>query len=927
MSFGTSSGQVPRYTSLQIQTATATVPIPLCYGKVRTAPNLIWYGDFTSKDAGKGMGKGFGSPQAYDYHASLIMALSEGPINGIFAAWVNNSKTSNWASLGFTLFVGTRPFQAPWSYLVTKHPTQADGYPGVAYLAAANYDLGESPTTPSHNFEIGALLYDTAGLGTGDADIAEVANDFLTVDLYGVLFPSSAIDSASLFSGPNAHTTGDNALQTWCRAMGWGISAALTSQEPASTILQRWADIANCALVWTGSALKFIPWADQPVTGNTYVFVPSFPSIYTLTDADFQHEDGQDPVILQRMDPADAFNSYVFSCTDRSNDYANAPATWQDQGLIDQFGLRPNSTIQALEVCSVAMATQMVQIYGQRIAYTRNKYTFHTGPEYCLAEPMDCLTLVDAVFGTFSVLIEEVAEQDDGSLEFTVQEFPGTTGTAPANAAQSVSNTPQNALVDPGPVNPPVIFEPDATLSAGVPQVWIAASGGVGGVNNPDWGSADVWIGTDGVNFTNVGVLAPSAQQGLLTAGLPAYGGANPDTVNTLAVDLAESNGSLVSVSSTNAAGGANLAYVDGEILTFETATLVSGNAYHLTNLYRGLGGTTAASHSSGTKFALLDASVFKYNLPPGFIGQTLHVKLQSRNIYGGAPQDLSTCTDYTYMIAGTGYTSQPPGSIFVSGPPGAPSGFTATPAAGANVLAWTAPGSGGTVAEYEIWAIHGSSGPFSSATQIGSTTSTGWVHTGLPGLDTWRYWVVAVNSAGSSAPAGPANSTTLNAGGGTTTHFGSGAPVTLFSEGDLYFDTSTAPYTEWVQHSGAWELAGGSGLPKNFAFFAEGLLAPNELLAEWEMPETLVIDDTNATTFFNTNWPATANTDLPLKALIAGVWTLIGNLHLPASATSGSLVISSNPYTLPAHTRLQLLAPASPDATAADYYGLIQGT
>lgn len=36
-------------------------------------------------------------------------------------------------------------------------------------------------------------------------------------------------------------------------------------------------------------------------------------------------------------------------------------------------------------------------------------------------------------------------------------------------------------------------------------------------------------------------------------------------------------------------------------------------------------------------------------------------------------------------------------------------------------------------------------------------------------------------------------------------TWFGTGAPTALQREGDLYFDTTSAPYAGYVQHSGAW--------------------------------------------------------------------------------------------------------------------------
>lgn len=46
----------------------------------------------------------------------------------------------------------------------------------------------------------------------------------------------------------------------------------------------------------------------------------------------------------------------------------------------------------------------------------------------------------------------------------------------------------------------------------------------------------------------------------------------------------------------------------------------------------------------------------------------------------------------------------------------------------------------------------------------------------------------------------------------GVTSYFGTGAPVTLHTNGDLYFDTTAAPYVEYVQNAGAWvQVAGGS--------------------------------------------------------------------------------------------------------------------
>ncbi|MGD0023417.1 MAG: hypothetical protein ABSC37_02155, partial [Xanthobacteraceae bacterium] len=87
---GSSQSTTPDYTGLQIQTAVNTLPIPIVWGMSKLAPNIIWYNDFqTYPPAGSGgSGKGSlfssgSSSGSYTYSASVIMALCEGPIEGI----------------------------------------------------------------------------------------------------------------------------------------------------------------------------------------------------------------------------------------------------------------------------------------------------------------------------------------------------------------------------------------------------------------------------------------------------------------------------------------------------------------------------------------------------------------------------------------------------------------------------------------------------------------------------------------------------------------------------------------------------------------------------------------------------------------------------------------------------------------------------
>jgi hypothetical protein len=102
-------------------------------------------------------------------------------------------------------------------------------------------------------------------------------------------------------------------------------------------------------------------------------------------------------------------------------------------------------------------------------------------------------------------------------------------------------------------------------------------------------------------------------------------------------------------VDNASAAAGLNLIWVDGEMISFQTATLTGTNSYNLTGLYRGLYGTTPGSHLSGAKWAKCDSNVFRYAIPAAQIGVPLYVKLVSYNQWGGGLRQISAETAYTF--------------------------------------------------------------------------------------------------------------------------------------------------------------------------------------------------------------------------------------------------------------------------------------
>jgi hypothetical protein len=245
-------------------------------------------------------------------------------------------------------------------------------------------------------------------------------------------------------------------------------------------------------------------------------------------------------------------------------------------------------------------------------------------------------------------------------------------GSAPAYTRQTSAGSGLETLVSPGDTNPPIVFEPPSGLSGGDLEVWIIASGG------EHWGGCQVWVSSDGNTYALAGTIYRGARQGILRAALA--GGADPDTADTLSVDLSQSQGQLLSGTQADADNFVTLCYCDGELVSYQTATLVAAFNYDLAYLRRGIYGTPIGPHSQGATFARFgpnDPSLFRYRYPTSFVGQTVQVKLPAFNIFGQSLQDLSGLTATAYTLTGGGAIAAP---AYVAG------SFAGSPGAGQTI-------------------------------------------------------------------------------------------------------------------------------------------------------------------------------------------------------------------------------------------------
>ena len=681
MSGGTTISTVsPRLGGLQLQNTGYGVAIPIVYGMTRIPIVLIEYCNFlatahtsTQSTGGKGGGVTT-SNTTYTYSAAVIMALCEGPINLVGKVWVDKDTYLSWAdpSLNFTVFAGGYP-QTPWAFMTSYTPTTGDsggatgtgsralGYQGICYAACATYNLGASASLGNHSFEVFGVSNGLPNYVSGyDVNIVDVIGDILANVNYGL--------------GGSIQVNSLTQAATYAKANGILVSAHIDTQKPAAEWLKKFAQIANCALVWSGGKLSVIPYGDTSVTGNGATYTPQITPQYNLTDDDFQPNSGGDPVQVTRKRQADAFNSLKIEYKNRNSNYNIETAEVTDQSNVEIFGQRSMQPVSMREICVPSIAKLVAQTILQRELYVRNVYTFVLTWKYCLLEPMDVVQISDDNLGLVQtpVRILSIEENYDGLLTVTAEEMPvGISQPVQYPNASGSSYQPNFNVAAPAAATPFIFAPPNDLLTTNVYEIWMAATGSAAG-----WGGCNVWLSSDNVTYAQVGVMYGASRKGTLTSILASH--VDPDTVDTLAVDISPSFGQLLSGTTADADAYHTLCYVDGELISYATATLTSAYHYNLTYLRRGAYNTVIGAHAIGSNFARLDDAIFKLPVTVDQIGKTVWIKLQSFNNYQGGLQGLAA-------VSATSFTLPSPP------PPNTPTGGSAVVSADRITLAWGA--------------------------------------------------------------------------------------------------------------------------------------------------------------------------------------------------------------------------------------------
>lgn len=601
----------------QINTASYGEVVPEILGTTRVSGNIIDYDDFTAHEhkSTTKAGKGGGAKHTnitYTYSVAAAIALCEGPIAGIGKVW-RDKEVYEYPNekIELTLFNGDIA-QAPWPYMLSKHPEKALPYSGLAYMAGV-VDLGERGSLPQYNFEVYGKLRDT-GDGTD-------------------VNPADYIEHVLQSVGADVQIEGIENFRAYCKAADILISTPPEQKSAkAQQIINDIAEITNSLVFWSTDRLKIVPLADKPIG----TWTPANQIQYNLTADDFiAGTDGQ-LILYKRKDTSEAYNEATVEFINRANSYEKETVSFEVVADVQRNGLKPASKKSAHYLYTKARAQYYAEQLAMKRLYAKTQYTFRLDWAFCTLEVGDLVTLTDEAcqLNRQIVVITAVNEAADGQLEFTAEGKPAGTY-APARYDVHENERPFIDYNQAAPsVNDVAIFQ--TVGDVGGNQVFI-------GVNAPSgWGGCSVWLSDNGENYSRIGSITQQARMGRLKYGFAPAG----DFCNVIL-----NQGTLKGGTHIDAERANTLCWANGEAFSYETAEMHPDNWYTLRGLVRGQYGTNAINHSAGERFVRVDEALFRYSYRKEDIGKTIHLKFTSMNLFGSNEQELDEVQAYQYTL------------------------------------------------------------------------------------------------------------------------------------------------------------------------------------------------------------------------------------------------------------------------------------
>lgn len=551
-------------------------------------------------------------------------------ITYVYSVPDSNSNGQPQQKLSLTLFLGSRP-QTAWSYLTSQHPGQDLGYNGIAYVASSAMDLGTSGALPNLSFEVLGVL--PFGGGIPDAEPSAIITDLLGNNFYGMAGVVPIGDytqyrnfctANGLFLSPVLDA--QKAASAWIQEILDITNAAAVWNEGVLKIVP-YGDTTK-----VGNGATFIP-NTSPIYDLTtsdlltpvLIKRPSVADVMNSVSVEFSNrandynieiaEDKDDATIavygLRKDSPKQAHSittttvaKYAANLLRKRSVEIRATYTFS---LGWQFNLLEPMDMVTLTIPELGYNKKPVRITAMReddsgkLEVDCEDFPWGTAAPTLYSHQPGTGFITQANSDPGAVSAPIIFEANDRlSLTGNYEVWLGVCGptaaiTAASNPAAPLpiqitatshgfrsgqkiviagvgGNTAANGTWTVTVVDPNT-FTLNGSLGSGA-----YTSGGV--AINQDWGGCHVWLSPDNSNYVQVGTMYGPSRMGTLTAQL--VSSADPDTTHTLAVDLTQSTGTLNSGAQSDCDNFRTLCYVDGELISYEDATLTASYRYDL---------------------------------------------------------------------------------------------------------------------------------------------------------------------------------------------------------------------------------------------------------------------------------------------------------------------------------------------------------
>lgn len=640
-----------RVDEIRIQGAQQGSPIPIIYGRNRTAGTIIWAtGLIESSATVSAGGKGGGGPTSteYSYSSSLAVLVCEGPLTKIRRIWANETVIYDWrvgvspdyanyidpAKLRIYLGTQTLPDAA---IEADKGVGNVPAFKGMAYVVFDEFPLGEfGNSVPNFTFEVES---DHANLQVAFEDIASKIGldptdyDFSTLSSY---------PTRGMIIG--ARTEAGRVMEAFAKA---NLFEIVESQGKIKSIIRN------------GNSVLTIPADDIGAAEYGDTDTPRFVTTKRSEETELPRE----LVVAYQAEALDFLQwTQVARRTVRWSE--NQDQVSFPMGLADAY------------------ARYLADAFLMEAWVSRSSHSFSLPYKYLRLDPGDVVTVTDEGGSNRSVRILEMSSGLLAQIQVTAVDDdpityvnPGLPASIPTGGGAGVGS-PNDAEL--------VVFETNAVYDdlADSPQLGIAAGRTAAGWKGGD-AESDPKMSEDGygprlkiANFRSgstfgqtdaggAGALGHAGGPGILT-GL--------DTTNTVRVTLV--SGTLSSCTYEElVTEGANLCIIDKEILQFQTATLVAGTTYDLSNFLRFRRGTDYlyaqldfaewVGHATSENFALVNSKMKNFAYDEICLGETYsHRLIESGKSYSGGLPPFQN----PIVASGDARRPYPPCRLYYSG-------------------------------------------------------------------------------------------------------------------------------------------------------------------------------------------------------------------------------------------------------------------